>query len=432
MTFSLKTYKNPPEDSWKTLVKRPSVAIDQMRDLIVGIFDKVSEHGDSALRDYTHRFDKVQIHNLAVSQPEFEEAIRSTSEDLRKAIDVAYENIYTFHNSQKAGSKRVETTKGVSCWRESRPIESVGLYVPGGSAPLFSTLLMLAIPAKIAGCKTIQVCTPPGQDGKIHPGVLYAAHRCGIQTIFKIGGAQAIAAMALGTETIKRVDKLFGPGNQYVTAAKMHAFESGVAIDLPAGPSEVLVYTDEGGIPDFLAADLLSQAEHGPDSQAVLVTTAKSLIEKVEKTLQSQMAMLPRKEIAGQAMKHSFAVYFDSETEAFEFINAYAPEHLILASNKAESLVPYIFNAGSVFLGHYTPESAGDYASGTNHTLPTAGFARMYSGVSLDSFVKKITFQHIGREGLKNLGPHIMIMARAEMLEAHARAVEMRLKYEPR
>lgn len=427
MKINLNIIVNPDPVNWKVLTQRPSIDAASISGTIDSIFEAVESRGDEALRDYTERFDKVILKDLLVSAEEIEAAVSSVPKRLKEAIELAYQNIHAFHEAQIEVKKQVETSPGVTCWRESRPIERVGIYIPGGSAPLFSTVLMLAIPARIAGCQEIVLCTPPGREGKIHPAILFAANLCGITMVARIGGAQAIAALTLGTESVPAVYKIFGPGNQYVTAAKLKTIEYGVAIDLPAGPSEVLVYADETCHPSFVAADLLSQAEHGPDSQVVLVATRKDLAEAVKKELESQLNSLPRRDIAQQALQHAFVCTFEKAETAFSFINEYAPEHFIIASDRAASYISWIQNAGSVFLGNMTPESAGDYASGTNHTLPTASYAKAFSGVSLDSFIKKITFQHISAQGLSHIGPAIAEMAREEELDAHARAVEIRM-----
>lgn len=423
----LKIWGSPSPELQEKLIKRPAVDTADMSTVINAVFDGISEEGDRALRSYTEQFDKVVIGDLAVSKAEFDEAANLVADDLKAAIDRAYRNIYAFHEQQQLKTNVVETTPGVQCWQEMRPIQKVGLYIPGGTAPLFSTVLMLAVPARIAGCQEVILCSPPNQEGKIHPAILYTAQRCGVTQIFKVGGSQAIAAMVLGTESIPATYKIFGPGNQYVTAAKMKALEYGVAIDLPAGPSEALVYADETCNPAFVASDLLSQAEHGIDSQVVLVTSDRSQIAAIQEQLNEQLNRLPRKDIAYKALSHAYVAVFEDAYIAFDFINKYAPEHFIIASDKAERLLSRIQNAGSVFIGNMTPESAGDYASGTNHTLPTSAYARSYSGVSLDSFVKKITFQKITAEGLQNLGPSIIKMATEEQLEAHANAVRLRL-----
>ncbi|SMC45879.1 histidinol dehydrogenase [Moheibacter sediminis] len=424
----MKLYKNPPQSEWDNLVKRPVLDSENLEELVKQIIDEVKISGDKALKNFALKFDKVNLENLIVSQTEIESASGKIYSELKTAISIAAANIKKFHLSQINSELSVETMKGVSCWRKSVPIENVGLYIPGGSAPLFSTILMLGIPAQIAGCKRIILCTPCDENGQINPAILYTATNLGITEIYKIGGAQAIAAMAYGTECIPKVDKIFGPGNQYVTKAKELVQKNGIAIDLPAGPSEVLVIADENADADFIASDLLSQAEHGADSQVILLTDDISMPEKIKYSLNGQLKILPRENIAQKAIENSFVVVFDSIDRCFEFSNLYAPEHLILAIENAENYIAQIQNAGSVFLGNYTCESAGDYASGTNHTLPTNGYAKSHSGVSLDSFVKKITFQKITKEGLQSIGQTIEVMAEAEQLLAHKNAVSIRLK----
>lgn len=424
----MKTYINPPSSEWNSLIERPSFPAENLDEKVRGIIAKVRTEGDAALRQFSKEFDKVEFTNLKVSSVEIEYAISQVSDELKEAISVAAKNIKTFHESQKSTETEVETMPGITCWRQNVAIENVGLYIPGGTAPLFSTILMLAIPAQIAGCKRLVLCTPPDKNGNINPAILYTASFLGITEIYKVGGAQAIAALAFGTESISKVNKIFGPGNQFVTKAKELVQQSGVAIDMPAGPSEVLIIADENADADFVASDLLSQAEHGVDSQVVLVTNDADLIEKVEIALQEQLQQLPRMEFAKKALENSFSVVLDTIYDCIDFSNLYAPEHLILAVQNSVSYVGEIQNAGSVFLGNYSCESAGDYASGTNHTLPTNGYARSYSGVSLDSFVKKITFQKITKTGLQNIGKTIEIMAEAEQLFAHKNAVSIRLK----
>lgn len=421
-------YKRPVRSSFAKICERPSIDATHLNTVIDNVFNSIQENGDESLKDFTARFDGVALADLNVHPSDLADANDSVSTNLKMAIDQAYKNIYQFHEAQILVSKKIETTKGVLCWQESRGIDKVGLYIPGGSAPLFSTVLMLGIPAQIAGCKEIVLCSPPNQDGNIHPAILYAAQKCGISKILKLGGAQAIGAMVLGTVSVPNVYKIFGPGNQYVTAAKMKAQSLGVAIDMPAGPSEVLVFADETANPQFIAADLLSQAEHGPDSQVVFVTTDESLIPLVQDALKAQLDNLSRRDIAVKSLEHALLCTFDTREEAYDFINEYAPEHFIIASDRAEDDLRLIRNAGSVFIGNYTPESAGDYASGTNHTLPTAAFARAYSGVSVDSFIKKITFQKISKEGINLLGNTIITMAENEALTAHANAVKIRMK----
>ncbi len=425
----MKIVINPDKQQQQSLLQRPYFDSTSLYASVSEILDNVKANGDKALREYSLRFDKAEITKLQVSEKEFSEAEQQDSEVLKQAIEQAKKNIETFHASQKEEAKIIETSTGVFCWRKSVGIEKVGLYIPGGSAPLFSTVLMLAVPANIAGCKEIILCSPPGKDGKIHPAILYAAKVSGVKKVFKVGGAQAIAAMAFGTESIPSVYKVFGPGNQYVTAAKQLINSKGIAIDMPAGPSEVLVFADETCVPAFVAADLLSQAEHGADSQVMLVATSQEIVNIVMTELKKQLEILPRKGLAEKALANSSAIIFDQAKtkEAIDFINDYAPEHLILAVKNADEVALQITNSGSVFIGNYTPEAAGDYASGTNHTLPTGGFAKAYSGVSIDSFVKKITFQKISEQGINTLGKTIVIMAEAEQLQAHANAVSIRM-----
>ncbi|KAB1232356.1 histidinol dehydrogenase [Chryseobacterium viscerum] len=424
----MKIYRYPTKDTWKDLVKRPVLEQKEISGLITEIFSEVEKNGDNALIEFNRKFDKAETENLKVSDAEIQEAEKQIKDELKQAIQQAKENISKFHTSQKQEVQKIETTKGVVCWRENRAVERVGIYIPGGTAPLFSTVLMLAVPANLAGCKEIVLCTPPDKNGNINPAILYAAKLCGVSEIFKTGGAQAVAAMTLGTESIPAVYKIFGPGNQFVVAAKEYAQRYGVAIDMPAGPSEVLVIADEQAVPEFCAADLLSQAEHGSDSQVVFITTDLKVFEETVEAVGQQIKDLPRNEFAGQALENSSFILVNSLEEALEFSNLYAPEHLILAIDDFEKYIPVIQNAGSVFLGNYSCESAGDYASGTNHTLPTNAYAKNYSGVSLDSFVKKITFQHLSKEGLQNLGETIELMAEAEGLFAHKNAVSIRLK----
>lgn len=418
----------PPEETWEDLLKRPSAENGTVEQDVLPILHEVKKRGDAALLEFTERFDGVKLDSMLVSEEEIAASEAATSFELREAILLAKNNIEWFHNAQHIGVMKVETMPGVNCWRKSVPVERVGLYIPGGSAPLFSTILMLAIPAKLAGCKEIILCTPPSKDGSVHPAILYAAKVCGVTRIYKAGGAQAIAAMAYGTETIPRAYKIFGPGNPWVTAAKQMLTREGIAIDLPAGPSELAVFADASVSPAFIAADLLSQAEHGPDSQVLLVSCSRALIDYVRIELQKQLEELPRKLIAEKAIRHSHFILMKDEDEAMQLLNAYAPEHLILACENAELLAEKVVNAGSVFLGAWSPESVGDYASGTNHTLPTNGFAKAWSGVSLDSFMKKITFQQLTEDGLKRIGPSVETMAEAEGLFAHKNAVAIRLK----
>ena len=418
---------NPDKSQWQEILKRPVMNTENLFDTVRSVIDRVKEEGDRAVLDYEEKFDKVVLASLAVSEEEQQEAENLVSEDLKAAIRLAKQNIETFHAAQLFEGKKVQTQPGVTCWQKAVAIEKVGLYIPGGTAPLFSTVLMLAVPARIAGCKEIVLCTPPGRDGKVHPAVLFAAKVAGVNRIFKAGGIQAIAAMAYGTESVPKVYKIFGPGNQYVTAAKQLVSLRDVAIDMPAGPSEVEVLADETANPIFVAADLLSQAEHGVDSQAILITTSVELQQAVKVEVERQLALLPRKEIAEKSLANSKLIVVDSMTEAIELTNAYAPEHLIIETEDYLSVAERIVNAGSVFLGSLTPESAGDYASGTNHTLPTNGYAKAYSGVSLDSFIRKITFQEIKPEGLNIIGPAIELMAANEQLDAHKNAVSVRL-----
>ena len=418
---------NPDKSQWQEILKRPVMNTEHLFDTVRRVIDRVKEEGDRAVLDYEEKFDKVVLASLAVSEEEQQEAENLVSEDLKAAIRLAKQNIETFHAAQRFEGKKVQTQPGVTCWQKAVAIEKVGLYIPGGTAPLFSTVLMLAVPARIAGCKEIVLCTPPGRDGKVHPAVLFAAKVAGVNRIFKAGGIQAIAAMAYGTESVPKVYKIFGPGNQYVTAAKQLVNLRDVAIDMPAGPSEVEVLADETANPIFVAADLLSQAEHGVDSQAILITTSVELQQAVKVEVERQLALLPRKEIAEESLANSKLIVVDSMTEAIELTNAYAPEHLIIETEDYLSVAERIVNAGSVFLGSLTPESAGDYASGTNHTLPTNGYAKAYSGVSLDSFIRKITFQEIKPEGLNIIGPAIELMAANEQLDAHKNAVSVRL-----
>ena len=408
---------NPDKSQWQEILKRPVMNTENLFDTVRSVIDRVKEEGDRAVLDYEEKFDKVVLASLAVSEEEQQEAENLVSEDLKAAIRLAKQNIETFHAAQRFEGKKVQTQPGVTCWQKAVAIEKVGLYIPGGTAPLFSTVLMLAVPARIAGCKEIVLCTPPGRDGKVHPAVLFAAKVAGVNRIFKAGGIQAIAAMAYGTESVPKVYKIFGPGNQYVTAAKQLVSLRDVAIDMPAGPSEVEVLADETANPIFVAADLLSQAEHGVDSQAILITTSVELQQAVKVEVERQLALLPRKEIAEKSLANSKLIVVDSMAEAIELTNAYAPEHLIIETEDYLSVAERIVNAGSVFLGSLTPESAGDYASGTNHTLPTNGYAKAYSGVSLDSFIRKITFQEIKPEGLNIIGPAIELMAANEQLD---------------
>lgn len=419
---------NPDKSQWTEILKRPVMNVENLFDTVWSIIDRVKAEGDRAVIEYEEKFDKAVLTSLAVTEEELAEAETLVSEDLKAAIRLAKQNIETFHASQRFEGKKVETQPGVTCWQKAVAIEKVGLYIPGGTAPLFSTVLMLAVPAKIAGCKEIVLCTPPGKDGKVHPAVLFAAKVAGVNRIFKAGGVQAIAAMAYGTESVPKVYKIFGPGNQYVTAAKQLVSLRDVAIDMPAGPSEVEVLADETANPVFVAADLLSQAEHGVDSQAMLITTSVKLQQAVKEEVERQLALLSRKEIAEKSLVNSKLIVVRDMDEAIELTNAYAPEHLIVETADYMSVAERVVNAGSVFLGSLTPESAGDYASGTNHTLPTNGYAKAYSGVSLDSFIRKITFQEIKPEGIATIGPAIEVMAANELLDAHKNAVTVRLQ----
>jgi histidinol dehydrogenase len=419
---------NPGRVEWNGLLRRPVFDSASLESIVSPILQDVKQHGDQAIRRLAEKFDGVILDELKVSASEIDEAALMVSDDLKTAIALAKNNIAVFHEAQQEIGKPIETTDGVVCWRKSIAIQKVGLYIPGGTAPLFSTLLMLGIPAVLAGCNEIVVCTPADKRGKINPVILYVAQLIGIKNIYKTGGAQAIAAMAYGTETIPQVYKIFGPGNQYVTCAKQLVNKEGTAIDMPAGPSEVAVYADETANVIFVAADLLSQAEHGADSQVVLVATSAEIITNVKAEITTQLAALPRKDIASKALKNTRFIIMEEVNAAFELLNAYAAEHLIIASDNAVALSEKVINAGSVFLGHYSPESVGDYASGTNHTLPTNGYAKAYSGVSLDSFVKKVTFQQLNKQGIKNIGNAVELMAEAEGLDAHKNAVSVRLK----
>ncbi|MEZ4852342.1 MAG: histidinol dehydrogenase [Bacteroidia bacterium] len=425
----MRIINDPDKDQWEELLARPLLDYSSGEATVKDIIQTVRQKGDKALKEYAQKFDRVTLDALQVTEKELNEAESHVSAELKKAIYQARENITLFHAAQKLTPQKIETQPGVICWRKNVPIAKVGLYIPGGTAPLFSTLLMLGIPGKLAGCQEMVICTPPDKQGKVHPAILFTANLLGITQIFKVGGAQAIAAMAYGTESIPRVYKIFGPGNQYVTLAKQLVSKDAVAIDMPAGPSEVAIVADESANPAFVAADLLSQAEHGLDSQVLMVTTSKDFAEQVNQEVEAQLERLPRAEIARGALENSRIIILENLGVAMELINQYAPEHLILAVENDEKLAESVMNAGSVFLGNYTPESAGDYASGTNHTLPTNGFANAYSGVSLDSFVKKITFQKISETGIQNLGPTVEIMAEAEELLAHKEAVSVRLNY---
>lgn len=429
MNTEIKIYRNPPRETWPELVTRPKLELEFLDSTVKNILVRVKSGGDYALKEFTRQYDRVQLNNLAVTETEIQAAARQLDSNLKQAIQTAATNIEKFHRAQLRDTLTVETMPGVTCWRKGVPVEKVGIYIPGGTAPLFSTVLMLAIPAQLAGCKEIILCSPPDSNGQLHPAILYAAQLTGVTQVFKVGGAQAIAALAYGTESIPGVHKIFGPGNQYVTKAKQLVNQEGMAIDLPAGPSEVLVWADETGVPAFIAADLLAQAEHGPDSQVMLVLQNEILLEKIQTAMADQLATLPRKKIAEEALKNSRIVILEAEQDALDFSNAYAPEHLIINTRDADTMVDRITHAGSVFIGNYSPEAVGDYASGTNHTLPTNGYAKAYAGVSVESFLKYITFQKISEAGIKNIGPTVETLAAAEQLEAHKRAVSVRLDY---
>lgn len=424
----MKRYHNPDRKDWIDLARRPQLELEFLESSVRNILNRVQASGDLVLKEFSKRFDGATIDQLEVSPDEIQKAIASVDNDLKSAIIIAAENIRKFHVAQRNPVSKLDTMPGVSCWRKSLPIEKVGLYIPGGTAPLFSTVLMLAIPAQIAGCTEVIMCTPPSTDGSINSAILFAASISGVTRIFKVGGAQAIGAMAYGTKTIPAVYKIFGPGNQYVTKAKQMVNQEGIAIDLPAGPSEVMVIADATADPSFVAADLLSQAEHGADSQVVLLSTDELKLDQIQKEIETQMEQLPRKKIALQALENSLAIYFDDKTQCMAFANYYAPEHLIINTDDCDVLCEQVINAGSVFLGPYSPEAIGDYASGPNHTLPTNGFAKAYSGVSLESFMKAVTFQKLTREGMKVVGPYTETLARAEQLEGHRNAVSIRLK----
>jgi len=425
----MKVIKEPVRKEWPVLLERPVIDASHLQQKVKAIMEQVALKGDEAIKSYTLEFDKVAISQTKVSAKRIAAAEKELTASLKTAIQLAKVNIEVFHENQIQKVERIETMPGVWCWRKSIGIEKVGIYIPGGTAPLFSTVLMLGIPAKMAGCKEIILCTPPNEQGEIHPAILYAASLVGVTAIYSIGGVQAIAAMALGTASVPKVNKIFGPGNQYVTAAKQMVQQMGVAIDMPAGPSEVCVLADENAVPSFVAADLLSQAEHGADSQVLLVANSLAMVTEIQKELDTQLIGLPRKDLAIQALNHSKAIILSKQEDAIALINEYAPEHLILAVDNATQVAEKIVNAGSVFIGNYSPESVGDYASGTNHTLPTNGFAKAYSGVSMDSFVKKITFQQLTERGLMNIAPTVIEMADAEGLQAHSNAVSVRLKW---
>jgi histidinol dehydrogenase len=423
----MKLIKHPSRNTWKQILQRPAIDNTSLLQKVRGVMNGVKQGGDAAVKQFTQQFDGIALDDCRVSEKELSESAGLLSDELKQAIQQAAANVQMFHEKQLSAIEVVETMPGVKCWRKSIGIEKVGLYIPGGTAPLFSTILMLAIPAKIAGCKEVILCSPPGKDGKLHPAILYAAKITGINAVFKIGGVQAISAMAYGTETVPQVYKIFGPGNQYVTCAKQLVQQEGIAIDMPAGPSEVCVMADETANAAFVAADLLSQAEHGIDSQVLLVTTDELIIKSIEAELAKQLALLPRKEIAAKALENSLAIVVKDMNDAIALVNEYAAEHLIISCKDDEAIAENIINAGSVFLGNYSPESVGDYASGTNHTLPTNGFAKAYSGVSVDSFVKKVTYQKLSQQGLNNIGKIVMLMAEAEGLNAHANALGIRM-----
>lgn len=424
----MQTIFNPNKETWTSVLQRPTESIEDIEATVVDIFKEIKLKGDPAVEKYTSIFDGVLLDTMVASAKELAAANTNVSEDLKQSIGLAKNNIERFHKAQKTERMAIETMEGVQCWQEKRPIQKVGLYIPGGTAPLFSTILMLAIPAQIAGCQEIILCTPPAKDGSVHPAILYTAQLCGIKTIYKVGGIQAIAAMTFGTKTIPQVYKIFGPGNQFVTVAKQIATKYGVAIDMPAGPSELLIVADDSANASFVASDLLSQAEHGSDSQVILVSTSKTLIKEVSTQVQLQLNALSRKHIAAKAIENSKLIYIDTNEEALSLINEYGPEHFIICMKDEDFFVDGIINAGSVFIGNYTPESAGDYASGTNHTLPTNGYAKQYSGVNLDSFMKSMTFQKISKIGIQNIGAAIETMATAEGLDGHRNAVTLRLK----
>ena len=419
---------NPEKNTWSSLVKRPLYSLDSVKDIVDKIFTNVEIYGDRALIDYTNKFDKVNLNDLCVSDEKINNSENDLDKDLKESINIAFNNIYKFHKNQVFNSKKIETTSGVICWQEKRAIENVGLYIPGGTAPLFSSVLMLAIPAMIANCKNIVLCSPPNDKGELHPAILYCAKLCKVNKVICVGGAQSIAAMSIGTESVPKVNKIFGPGNQYVTYAKLKSINFNTAIDMPAGPSELLVLADKNANPSYIASDLLSQAEHGPDSQVIFVSLSKSLINEVEKCINDQIENLDRKDFINKSISNSKLLFFKNKFDAVEFINQYAPEHYIINVDNESFFIDNIVSAGSVFIGNYTPESAGDYASGTNHTLPTNGNAKQYSGVNLDSFLKTITFQKLSKDGLLNISKTVETMAEAEGLQAHKNAVSIRVK----
>ena len=419
---------NPEKKSWSSLIKRPLISLDSVKNIVDEIFTNVKLYGDKSLIDYTNKFDKVDLNNLIVCEKKINNSENEIDNDLKESINIAFNNIYKFHKNQTFKSEIIETTAGVYCWQDKRPIENVGLYIPGGTAPLFSSVLMLAIPAMIANCKNIVLCSPPNDNGELHPAILYCAKLCKVNKVISVGGAQSIAAMSIGTESVPKVNKIFGPGNQYVTCAKLKSINFNTAIDMPAGPSELLILADETANPNYIASDLLSQAEHGPDSQVIFVSLSRSLIDNVEKCIYNQIENLNRKNFINKSIANSKLIFFDNKIDAVDFINKYAPEHYIVNVENESFFIENILSAGSVFIGNYTPESAGDYASGTNHTLPTNGNAKQYSGVNLDSFLKTITFQKISKKGLLNISKTVETMAESEGLQAHKNAVAIRVK----
>jgi histidinol dehydrogenase len=424
----MKKVFNPEKKSWSSLIKRPLYNLDYVKDIVDEIFTNVELYGDKSLFEYTNKFDKVDLNNLIVSSEKINNSENVIDQNLKESIKVAFNNIYKFHKNQTFKAEKIETTSGVYCWQEKRPIENVGLYIPGGTAPLFSSVLMLAIPAMIANCKNIVLCSPPNDNGELHPAILYCAKLCKVNKVISVGGAQSIAAMSIGTESVPKVNKIFGPGNQYVTYAKLKSINFNTAIDMPAGPSELLVLADKTANPNYVASDLLSQAEHGPDSQVIFVSLSRSLIDSIEKCINDQIKNLDRKNFINKSIANSKLIFFDDKIDAVEFINKYAPEHYIVNVENESYFIENIVSAGSVFIGNYTPESIGDYASGTNHTLPTNGNAKQYSGVNLDSFLKTITFQKISKKGLLNISKTVETMAEAEGLQAHKNAVAIRVK----
>ena len=424
----MKKVFNPEKKSWSSLIKRPLYSLDSVKDIVDEIFTNVELYGDKSLIEYTNKFDKVDLNNLIVSEKKINNSENLIDDNLKESIKVAFNNIYKFHKNQTFKLEKIETTSGVYCWQEKRPIENVGLYIPGGTAPLFSSVLMLAIPAMIANCRNIVLCSPPNDNGELHPAILYCAKLCKVNKVISVGGAQSIAAMSIGTESVPKVNKIFGPGNQYVTCAKLKSINFNTAIDMPAGPSELLVLADETANPNYIASDLLSQAEHGPDSQVIFVSLSRSLIDDVEKCIYDQIENLNRKNFINKSIANSKLIFFDDKIDAVEFINKYAPEHYMVNVENESYFIENIVSAGSVFIGNYTPESAGDYASGTNHTLPTNGNAKQYSGVNLDSFLKTITFQKISKKGLLNISETVETMAEAEGLQAHKNAISIRVK----